>query len=131
MTVDPKILAALSKTLAHLRDGEHRAIPVNVLEALAPLAKLGLHLKIDLDATQKLGAPLISLQQDASSLPLFEDLTPRQKQVANLLIDGRSNKQISSELNISLATVKDHVHAILQQHDLPSRAAVMAAARSV
>ena len=36
-------------------------------------------------------------------------ITPQQNRVLHLVAKGLSNKQIASELNISLATVKAHV----------------------
>ncbi len=40
-------------------------------------------------------------------------LTPRQQQIASLIADGLSNKQIARTLSIERATVKNHVHTIL------------------
>jgi two-component system, NarL family, nitrate/nitrite response regulator NarL len=40
-------------------------------------------------------------------------LTPRQRQIATLIADGLSNKQIARTLSIERATVKNHVHTIL------------------
>jgi DNA-binding NarL/FixJ family response regulator len=40
-------------------------------------------------------------------------LTPRQRQIASLIADGLSNKQIARILSIERATVKNHVHTIL------------------
>jgi DNA-binding NarL/FixJ family response regulator len=40
-------------------------------------------------------------------------LTPRQRQIASLIADGLSNKQIARSLSIERTTVKNHVHAIL------------------
>ena len=40
-------------------------------------------------------------------------LTPRQRQIAALIADGLSNKQIARSLSIERATVKNHVHTIL------------------
>ena len=40
-------------------------------------------------------------------------LTPRQRQIASLVADGLSNKQIARSLSIERATVKNHVHTIL------------------
>jgi two-component system, NarL family, nitrate/nitrite response regulator NarL len=40
-------------------------------------------------------------------------LTARQREILNLIERGFSNKQIARELCIELATVKNHVHAIL------------------
>jgi two-component system, NarL family, nitrate/nitrite response regulator NarL len=40
-------------------------------------------------------------------------LTARQRQIATLIAEGLSNKQIARRLSIELATVKNHVHNIL------------------
>lgn len=40
-------------------------------------------------------------------------LTPRQHEIASLISDGLSNKQIARRLSIEHATVKNHVHTIL------------------
>ena len=48
-------------------------------------------------------------------------LTPQQMRVLMMLKEGLLNKQIAYELNVSEATVKAHVSAILQKLDLNSR----------
>jgi two-component system, NarL family, nitrate/nitrite response regulator NarL len=42
-----------------------------------------------------------------------DSLTPRQRQIATLIAEGLSNKQIARRLSIENATVKNHVHNIL------------------
>jgi two-component system, NarL family, nitrate/nitrite response regulator NarL len=42
-------------------------------------------------------------------------LTPRQARVLHLVRQGQSNKQIARELDIEIATVKNHVHQLLQR----------------
>jgi DNA-binding NarL/FixJ family response regulator len=57
-------------------------------------------------------------------------LTPQQVRVLMMLSDGLLNKQIAYELNVSEATVKAHVSAILQKLGVDSRTqAVIAASR--
>ena len=48
-------------------------------------------------------------------------LTPQQMRVLMMLKEGLLNKQIAFELNVSEATVKAHVSAILQKLDVNSR----------
>ena len=48
-------------------------------------------------------------------------LTERQRQVVELIREGLSNKQIAVRLVIELATVKNHVHAVLDKLELSSR----------
>ncbi len=57
----------------------------------------------------------------------FEALSGREYEVATLVAAGFSNAQIAEALFISLATVKDHVHAILTKTGCSSRSAVAAA----
>ena len=42
-----------------------------------------------------------------------DGLTPRQREIATLVAEGLSNKQIARRLSIERATVKNHVHSIL------------------
>jgi len=48
-------------------------------------------------------------------------LTPREIQTLRLVSRGLSNKEIAQELNLSVATVKNHVHAILGKLNLTRR----------
>ncbi len=52
-------------------------------------------------------------------------LTRRESEVLELLGRGLSNKEIGSELCLSVATVKHHVHHILEKLKLPRRAQAM------
>jgi DNA-binding NarL/FixJ family response regulator len=57
-------------------------------------------------------------------------LTPQQMRVLMMLSEGLLNKQIAYELNVSEATIKAHVSAILQKLGVESRTqAVIVAAR--
>jgi DNA-binding NarL/FixJ family response regulator len=51
-------------------------------------------------------------------------LTPREREVAAAVARGLTNRHIASELHVSLATVKDHVHHILTKTGLSNRAAI-------
>jgi DNA-binding NarL/FixJ family response regulator len=53
-------------------------------------------------------------------------LTPSQTKVLRLLLTGRSNRDIASELKIAEGTVKQHVHALYRTLGVKSRAAVIA-----
>jgi len=54
------------------------------------------------------------------------ELTPREQEVAGLLADGLTNRQIAERLVVSEHTVHRHVTNILRKLSLPSRAAVAA-----
>ena len=49
------------------------------------------------------------------------NLTPRQNKVIELLENGYSNKEIARNLGIELATVKNHVHQILDRLNVKNR----------
>lgn len=131
MSIRPDVLAALATSVRDLSEAPQWPIPTSVIAALANVAKPGVALKIDLTASAAIGAPLVMVTQQPDGDAVFACLTPRQRGVATLLIEGRSNRQIAADLSISVSTVKDHVHAILHRLNLPSRGAVIAAAHSV
>jgi len=53
--------------------------------------------------------------------------TVREQQVFSLLKQGRSNKEIASSLRIAEATVKNHVHHVLEKLQVPNRGQAAAA----
>jgi len=55
------------------------------------------------------GQPAASMERERFAL-----LSPRQQQVARLLLQGQANKAIARELDLSEGTVKAHVSAIYQ-----------------
>ncbi len=129
MAVDDKMVAALSAAVGALCDDAPRPIPARAVAALAGIAAPGADVRIDMAASAAIGAPLITVTAAPDRADLFAVLTARQREVAGLIVAGHPNKEIAARLGISLATVKDHVHAILQKLGLPSRAAVIAAAK--
>lgn len=57
-------------------------------------------------------------------------LTRREREVVSLIDRGLSNKQIARELHIELATVKNHVHSVLDKLHVERRGAAAAALRA-
>jgi DNA-binding NarL/FixJ family response regulator len=51
----------------------------------------------------------------------LQSLTPQQARVLGMLAEGLLNKQIAYELNVSEATIKAHVSAVLQKLGVDSR----------
>lgn len=66
---------------------------------------------------------------DATPRPSL-GFTPRQEEVLYLMLDGRSNKEISQILDLAEDTTKNHVTAILRRFGVKTRVqAVLAASR--
>ncbi|HUA99265.1 MAG TPA: response regulator transcription factor [Terracidiphilus sp.] len=57
-----------------------------------------------------------------------EELTPREYDVLEQIVQGRSNKEIGSELDISEATVKTHVNSLLGKLGVTDRTQAVTAA---
>ncbi|MDQ7004079.1 MAG: response regulator transcription factor [Ghiorsea sp.] len=69
------------------------------------------------------------IQQSTINTPpatLYNQLTPRQKEVLHLLRKGLSNKEIGRSLDITDATVKAHATAIFKSHGVNSRSKLLA-----
>lgn len=54
-----------------------------------------------------------------------ETLSPREREVLSLLVDGLMNKEIARRLTVSERTVKFHVASILSKLGVPNRAAAV------
>ena len=126
-------------TLDHADLGQLRAV-VRRLQAsnsdgmsLAEVVKLARDLRlrsgitVDFEATPELGQPLVVVRMpSASGLPgaSLQALTLREREVAALVADGLSNKQIAARMRITVGTVKHYVHQILEKTGLVSRVAI-------
>ncbi len=79
------------------------------------------------------GIDLNSVPQDDTSalVKRLATLTPQQIRVLMMLSEGLLNKQIAYELDVSEATVKAHVSAILQKLDVDSRTQAVIAASKI
>ena len=58
--------------------------------------------------------------------PIFESLTPREREVLSLIVKGMGNQEIANNLTINLSTAKSHVSSILVKLGLTSRMEVIA-----
>lgn len=82
-------------------------------------------------AVDRLGIATPAPVVERPAAPTFESLglTLRQREVLTLLLEGKSNKAIARELNLSVETIKDHVAAVLRCLGVHSRTqAVLAVA---
>ena len=52
-------------------------------------------------------------------------LTPREKEIFNLLIEKNTTKEISNKLNISEKTVRNHISNVMQKLGVKGRAAAV------
>lgn len=76
------------------------------------------------DAVRELAAR-IAIPGPAAQLPAAE-LTARQREVAALVAEGHTNRQIGRALGISEKTAEIHVHNIMERLNAPSRAGIAA-----
>lgn len=72
-------------------------------------------------------AELLKTPNHKQSAQAAQELTRRESEVARLVAAGLSNKEIARRLHISVATVKNHVHAIL--YSSTRRSAIRSAPR--
>ena len=72
---------------------------------------------------------LAARAQGTSGKRGLHDLTSRERQIVALIDRGWSNKRIASRLDISLATVKNHVHNVLRKLDVRKRGEAAAVLR--
>lgn len=70
-------------------------------------------------------------EEDARFAEAIASLTPQQFRVLNMLTEGLLNKQIAYELNVSEATIKAHVTAILRKLGVHSRTQAVIAAQKL
>lgn len=92
-----------------------REIAVERLETAVHAAAAGL---VILDPT--LPHTFTPIIQTAETTPP-EDLTPRERQVLHLLVEGLTNKAIAQQLDISEHTIKFHVNALMNKLGAQSR----------
>jgi len=69
--------------------------------------------------------------EDADLARRMTTLTPQQMRVLMMLRDGLLNKQIAFQLDVSEATIKAHVSAILQKLNVDSRTQAVIAATKI
>jgi DNA-binding NarL/FixJ family response regulator len=92
----------LLKNIRAVHDGEALASPEITAALFSRIAELAeSHPKIDVGE--------------------FAELTPREKEVLDLVGEGFSNREIANRLFIEVGTVKNHVHNILHKLDVGSR----------
>lgn len=73
---------------------------------------------------------LISIQRSKlhTNLALLETLTPRERQVFDLIVRGKINKQVGRELGTTERTVKAHRHEVMEKMRVHSLAELVSIA---
>ncbi len=71
--------------------------------------------------TQPLDNRHVQNHEGDSSDGLAEELTPREREVLEMMVEGLSNKEIAVQLNLSVHTVKFHISSILAKLGAASR----------
>lgn len=127
--LDTQALIKLRKLVSAMQSENGKGVPFSQLLALQHTLKSDSGMTIDFNATEELGAPMVVLrvpevQQRKTKL---DGLTKRENQIAQLVADGLTNAEIASQLSIAVATVKDHVHSILDKTGLKRRTQIAAA----
>jgi DNA-binding NarL/FixJ family response regulator len=121
--MEESALGDLKHVLDQLDTGPQESNLWAALPALNRLNEAGYRLEVDRTSSEALGAPLIMMHPRKTA---FHSLSPRQRDVAHALQRGLSNAEIANELGISVATVKDHVHAVLSGLGLKRRSQIAA-----
>lgn len=107
------------------------ATPEVLIEALRLVLARGVYLPLAvLEATTAVEADVAAEPASGAEAAGQPGLTPRQKEVLRYVIQGKPNKVIARELNLSEATVKVHLSSVLRAFGVHNRTeAVYAAAK--
>ena len=65
-------------------------------------------------------------ETEVSTIQGLEELTPREREVLQLVAEGRTNKDIGKALSVTEVTVKKHMQSILAKLDTTNRAGAVA-----
>lgn len=96
------------------------ASPEQLVETLHSAGRAEAHFAADV-------APVLRrhLAEADRADPRVTSLTVREREIAQMLALGLSNKEIAKKLSISVPTVKTHIHHVLQKLNVRRRAAVI------
>ena len=98
-------------------------MPSAELVHIAEQVRIATGITVDFRAAEDLGEPLVVVRVPFEPTPdaCLDSLSPREMEVVALIAEGMSNKAIAARLFISQATVKDHVHQVLEKTGLKNR----------
>lgn len=125
-TAAPEDLARFEQAVQDAYDGRRPPLSAPELAEFARLIRPGLDATIEI--TNGVRGPVVTVRavRRPPAGKRFEQLSARQREVTRLVARGLSNPEIARELAISIGTVKDHVHHILQRLRLRSRQQLVA-----
>ncbi len=125
--IDPTTLGQLRAMVRQLQSVNTDGTSLSEVVRLARDVELTSGITVDFGATPELGQPLVVVRMPPGPLLAtvnLQALTPREREVAALVADGLSNKQIARKLQITVGTVKHYVHQILEKTGLRSRVGI-------
>lgn len=125
--IEAHTLAQLRAMVRQLQVSNSDGTSLAEVVRLARDVETGSGITVDFDATPELGQPLVVVRMPSATpqwSASIEALTPREREVATLVADGLSNKEIARRLQLTLGTVKHYVHQILDKTGLQGRVAI-------
>jgi DNA-binding NarL/FixJ family response regulator len=124
--VDQQVLSRLQDAIRASRTGARPPLSAAELARFAselrPGMPVGLHIR-ETDTPERF-AIVIRLDRPGKQSDALHALTPRERDVATLIAEGMTNREIAARLGLAVSTVKDHVHRILFRMKVTSRLAV-------
>lgn len=72
------------------------------------------------DVTRDIVDAYVELSQSSSQTPVFVVLTEREREVLQMVAEGRSTKDIGGKIGVSVKTVETHRHNIMEKLNLHS-----------
>jgi DNA-binding NarL/FixJ family response regulator len=125
---------AAMRSLIYLAAEAHqsgaREVDPAAIARLASTFSVPVTITIEWDASADVAQPSIMIRGPRRpALRIPDSLTPREADVASLVAEGLSNAEVARRLGISVATVKDHVHHILERTGYRNRTALTAGLR--
>lgn len=124
--MNPEELQRLRDLMLDVQPSAGEGLPHPQIASLASALEGVGAVTIDYAAVAHLGHPIVVVRDAPTALA---GLSARETEVAQLVAEGLTNKEIARRLCISLATTKEHVHNILGKTGLPNRAAIAAAVK--
>ena len=117
---------ALGRLRAAVRELDAETASLGRVVQVAGALRLDAGVTVDFDASRELGQPLVVLRPATvpTTAPEWPSLTRREREIAALIADGLSNKEIAGRLGLTLGTVKHYVHQILEKTGAPGRVTI-------